>query len=71
MCASLRSWGRVALDVEAIAQAQRAKLVLAEAPREEAARLVAELLDALGDERPVVVVVAIHGQRGEGAFIFG
>ena len=74
MCASLRSCAdeseavrnrdaqhrRVALDVQAVPQPQRAELVLRQLPVEEAARLVAELPDALVHEVLVDFVVAIH-----------
>ncbi len=51
---------RVALDVQPVAQAQGLELVLGELAREEAARLVAELRDALVDDRLVDGVVAVH-----------
>jgi len=51
---------RVALDVEAVAQAQRAELVLGELAGEEAPRLVAVLRDPLVDDLLVVGVVAVH-----------
>ncbi len=74
MCASVRSCRerqqpvgnrdaqhrRVALDVEAVAQAQRLELVLAQLAREEAPRLVAELRDPLVHEGLVDGVVAVH-----------
>src|SRR5258706_13391776 len=49
-----------ALDVQAVAQPQRPELVLRQASREEALRLVAELGDPLVDEGLVVLVVAVH-----------
>jgi len=51
---------RVALDVQAVAQSQRAEFVLGELAREVAARLVAELGDALVDELLVDFVVDVH-----------
>ena len=52
---------RMALDVEAVAQSQRAKLILGQLAGEEAPRLIAEFRHALVDHRLVDVVVAIHG----------
>ena len=48
------------LQVEAVGQPQRLELLLGELAREAAAHLVAELLDALGDQRAVEVVVSIE-----------
>ena len=50
----------VELQIEAVHQPQRLELVLGQLAREAAAHLVAELLDALGDQRAVVVVVAVE-----------
>ena len=52
---------RIALDVEAVAQPQRAELVLGELAVEEAPRLVAELRDALVHQALVDFVVEVHG----------
>ncbi len=52
---------REALDVQAIAQAQRLELILGQLTGEETARLVAELRDPLGHQGLVYVVVSIHG----------
>ena len=51
---------RVLLDVEAVLEAQRAKLVLGELAAQEALRLVAELGDPALHQGGVEVVVAIH-----------
>jgi hypothetical protein len=51
---------RVALDIEAIAQAQVLEFVLRKLSREEAARLVAKLRDPLVDERTVDGVIPVH-----------
>src|SRR6267143_1381781 len=56
---------RVALDVEAVAEAQRAELVLRELAGEETFRLVAELDDALVDELLVDFVVTVHGRYND------
>ena len=48
---------RVALDVQAVLQAQRAELVFGQLAGEKAPRLVAELRDAFVDDALVVVVV--------------
>ena len=58
---------RMALDVQAVAQAQRAELVLGQLAGEEAPRLVAELRDALLDERLVDGVVPVHARGTIGA----
>ena len=50
------------LDVQAVAQAQGAELVLGQLAREEPARLIAEFRDALVDERLVELVVLVHGR---------
>jgi hypothetical protein len=50
----------VELKVEPVGQAQRLELRLGELARQAAAHLVAELLDALGDQRAVVVVVTVE-----------
>ena len=52
----------MALDVEAVAQPQRTEIVFGELPGQEAARLVAELRDALVHEPLVDGVVLIHGR---------
>ena len=54
---------RVLLDVEAVLQPQRPKLVLGQLAGEKAARLVAKLRDAFVDEALVVGVVAVHGHE--------
>jgi len=54
---------REALLIKTVAKPQVAKLLLAELTRKETARLIAELLDALRDERAVDVVVAVHAAR--------
>src|SRR6267378_1455325 len=56
---------RVTLDVEAVAQAQRAELVLRELAGEKTFRLVAELDDALVDELLVDFVVTVHGRYND------
>ncbi len=53
---------RVALDVEAVLQAQRAQFVVGKLAGFPARDLVAELGDAFVDEGLIVVVVAVHGQ---------
>src|SRR3984957_12309986 len=53
--------GRVALDIQAIAQAQMPELILAQVAREKSAGLIAKLLHALADQRLVDDVVAVHG----------
>ncbi len=58
---AMRSIGRMLLDVQAVAQAQRAELVLVQLALEETARLVAELRDPFGHEGGVDFVVAVHG----------
>ena len=50
----------VELQVETVGETQRLELLLGELARETAAHLVAELLDALGDQRAVVVVVTVE-----------
>ena len=52
--------GRMALDIQAVAQAQRAELVLAQLPGEKALHLVAVLGHPFEDERAVDGVVAVH-----------
>jgi hypothetical protein len=52
--------GRVPLQVQAVAQAQRPELLLGELPRKVSARLVAELRHALLDKRLVELVVLVH-----------
>ena len=51
---------RVALDVEAVLQAQRAELVGAQFARQVTPHLVAELGDALVEQALVVFVVLVH-----------
>ena len=51
---------RMALDVEAVLQPQRPELVLGQLAGEEAARLVAELGDALVHQALVDLVVEVH-----------
>src|SRR5712675_1515279 len=53
---------RVTLDVQAVAQAQRAELVLRQLAGEKTFRLVAELDDAVVDELLVDFVVTVHGR---------
>ncbi len=48
------------LNVQTVAQSQVPEFVLAQASRQEAARLVAKLRHALVDQSPVREVVAIH-----------
>ncbi len=50
----------VELQVEPVGQPQRLELLLGELAHQAAAHLVAELLDALGDQRAVVVIVAVE-----------
>ena len=52
---------RMALDIQAIAQAQRPELLLGQLARQVAARLVAELRDARIHEGLVKLVVLVHG----------
>ncbi len=52
--------GRVALDIEAVAQAQRAEFILAQFPRQITPNLVAILRDAFVDIDLVYFVVFIH-----------
>ncbi len=52
--------GRVALDVQAILQAQRAEFLISEFTGQEAAGLVAELPDPILDDVLVVLVVNVH-----------
>src|SRR5207244_1514148 len=52
---------RVALDVQPVAQSQRAELVLRELSGEKALRLAAELSHALVHQALVDLVVAVHG----------
>ena len=51
----------VQLQIEAVHQPVRPELLLGQFAREAARDLVAELLDARGDESVVEFVVAIHG----------
>jgi hypothetical protein len=48
------------LDVQAVFEAQRAKLVLGQLAAEKALRLVAELVHAAVDDRLIELIVAIH-----------
>ncbi|MNM75095.1 hypothetical protein D3C81_868670 [compost metagenome] len=50
----------MALDVEAVLQAQRAEFLFGQFAGEEAAGLVAELRDALLDDPLIVLVVYVH-----------
>src|SRR5262249_19178988 len=52
---------RMLLDIEAVLQPQRAKLVLGQLAGEKAPRLVAELRNSFGDDAMVEGVVAVHG----------
>ena len=52
---------RIALDVQAVAQAQRAELFLRELAGHEAARLVAELRDPLVHQALIELVIDVHG----------
>ena len=52
----------VELQVEAVHQAMRAELLLGQFAAEAARDLVAELLDARGDEGGVEIVIMIHGR---------
>jgi hypothetical protein len=49
------------LDVQAVAESQRAKLVFGQLASEEATRLIAKFRHALIDHRLIELVVAIHG----------
>ena len=51
----------MALDIQAIAQAQRPEFLLGQLARQVAARLVAELRDARIHEGLVKLVVLVHG----------
>src|SRR5205085_4310459 len=53
----------VALDVQPVAQPQRAELVLRELPGEMAPHLVAEFRDSPIDERLIQRVVLVHADR--------
>src|SRR6267143_5700699 len=55
---------RVALDVKAVTQPQRAEIVLAQLAGEEAPRLVAELLHALVYDALIYFVVKVHAGPG-------
>ncbi len=52
--------GRVALDVQAILQTQRAEFFISEFAGQEAAGLVAELPDPILDDVLVVLIVNVH-----------
>ena len=54
----------VQLQIEAVHQPQRLELVLGQLAGQAARDLVAEFRDALGDQRPVEVVVEVHGRSG-------
>ncbi len=58
---------RMALDVQSVAQAQRAELLLGQLPGEVAARLVAEFRDALIDNCLIQLIVLIHAKDYRGA----
>ena len=49
----------VKLQVEAVVQTQRLELLLRQLTRQPPPHLIAELVDALGDESPVVIVVLV------------
>jgi diphthamide synthase subunit DPH2 len=51
----------VALDIEAVLQAQRAELVIGQIPGQITPGLVGELRDAGLDNGVVVVVIFVHG----------
>ncbi len=53
---------RIALDIQAILQAQGPELVLGEFAREETPRLVAELGDPLVDDALIIGVVTVHAR---------
>ncbi len=53
--------GRMALNIEAVAQPQRAELFLAELPGEKTAGLVAKLRDAFIDQGLIMGIVTVHG----------
>src|SRR5204862_4104345 len=62
---------RIALDVEAVSQAQRAELILAQFAAQEALGLAAELPDPLVHQALVDLVVTVHGrtwQRTRGPY---
>ena len=50
----------MALDIQAVAQAQVAKFVVGELARQEAPRLIAKLCDAFRYQRFVDCVISIH-----------
>jgi predicted dinucleotide-binding enzyme len=50
----------VALDIQAVLQAQRAKVVFAELPVQETPRLVTELGDALIDQQLIDGLILVH-----------
>ena len=54
----------VELQIDAIHQAQRLELVLGQLARQAARDLVAEIRDALGNERAVEIVIEIHARPG-------
>ena len=51
------------LNVQAVAQAQWPEVILRELTGEISPRLIAKLVDALGDQRLIDVVVAVHSDR--------
>src|SRR5512138_1034176 len=51
---------RVPLNIEAVAQSQRAKIVLRELPGEETLRLIAKLRNSLVNEPLIDLVVNVH-----------
>ncbi len=58
----------VELQVEPVGEAQRLELLFGELARDAPAHLVAELLDALGDQRAVVVVVLVEVLAGRNGY---
>ncbi len=58
----------VELQVEPVGEAQRLELLFGELARDAAAHLVTELLDPLGDQRAVVVVVLVEVLGGRNGY---
>ena len=54
----------VQLQIDAVHQPQRLELVLGQFAGQPARHLVAEFRDALGDQRPVEIVVDVHARSG-------